>query len=232
MLMLDDVVLESDQEDVEAGLVGDDAVFARAPVLVLASASARRLALLRQVGIEPQHLHDCNLDETPLKSEHPRTLAKRLAREKATVAREAVQNIPGCERALVLAADTVVAVGRTILPKPETKEEARECLRLLSGRMHKVFTGVCLMSAGGQSHQRLVESRLRFARLGARVIDSYIEVGEWQGKAGGYAIQGFAGAFAVRLVGSYSNIVGLPLSETIDLLRGQNYPVFARWGQG
>jgi len=229
--MLDDMGSEVEMGGVEADLIKSDATVHPAPVLVLASASARRLALLRQIGIEPQHLHDCNLDETPLKSEHPRTLAKRLARQKAETAQAAVRGISGCERALILAADTVVAVGRTILPKPETQEEARECLRLLSGRMHKIFTGVCLISARGQSHQRLVESRLRFARLSERVIDSYIEAGEWQGKAGGYAIQGLAGAFAVRLVGSYSNIVGLPLSETVDLLRGQNYPVFARWGR-
>jgi len=201
------------------------------PPLVLASASVRRLALLNQIGIEPQHLHDCNLDETPKKGEYPRVLAKRLAREKAQAARRAVCQVAGLERALILSADTVVAVGRTILPKPETQEEARACLRLLSGRMHKVFTAVCLMSAHGQLHQRLVESRLRFARLGTKLIESYLATEEWKGKAGGYAIQGLAGAFAVRLVGSYSNVVGLPLAETIDLLRGQNYPVFANWVQ-
>jgi len=201
------------------------------PLLVLASASPRRLALLNQIGIEPNHFFACNLDEAPKRGEHPRYLAKRLAREKAQAAETALRKIPHLETALILTADTVVAVGRTSLPKPEVEEEARECLRLLSGRTHKVFTALCLVSARGRHHQTLVETRVRFARLERRLIETYLACEEWKGKAGGYAIQGLAGSFVVRLVGSYSNVVGLPLAETAQLLRAQNYPVTATWGR-
>jgi len=199
------------------------------PVLILASCSPRRLALLNQVGIEPNHFFSANIDETPKRGEHPRTLAQRLAREKARRAEEHLRKIPHFEEALILADDAVVAVGRTVLPAPETQEEARECLRLLSGRGHKVFTSVCLVSANGREHQRLCETRVRFSRLGRGLIETYLASEEWKGKAGGYAIQGLAGSFVIRLVGSYSNVVGLPLSETMELLRGQDYPVTARW---
>jgi len=201
----------------------------QAPALVLASASPRRLALLHQIGIEPQHMHASNIDETPKKGEHPRYLAKRLAREKAEHAEQAVRVIPALEKAVILAADTVVAVGRTILPKPEVENEARECLRLLSGRMHKVFTGICLINAKGRQQHRMVETRVRFAWLSRKTIDSYLACGEWQGKAGGYAIQGRAGAFVLRLVGSYSGVVGLDLAETMALLQAQHYPVHEGW---
>lgn len=199
--------------------------------LVLASASPRRLALLRQIGIEPRHLHASDIDETLKRGEHPRYLAKRLAREKAEHAEKAVRVVPYLEKALILAADTVVAVGRTILPKPEVEEEARECLRLLSGRTHKVFTSICLITAKGRQHHRMVESRVRFAWLSRNVIEAYLASGEWHGKAGGYAIQGRAGAFVVRLIGSYSGVVGLPLAETVELLHAQDYPVYADWSE-
>lgn len=200
-----------------------------APALVLASASPRRLALLRQIGVEPHHLHASNIDETPKRSEHPRYLAKRLAREKAEHAERAVRMIPDLEHAVILAADTVVAVGRTILPKPVTEDEARECLRLLSGRSHKVFTAICIVNAKGRLLHKMVETRLRFAWLSRQVIDTYLASREWRGKAGGYAIQGRAGAFVIRLVGSYSAVVGLDLAETFALLRAQDYPVCAGW---
>jgi len=198
-------------------------------VLVLASASPRRLALLNQMGIEPNHFFKARLDETPKRAEHPRYLAKRLSREKAQAAREALRKVEHLQDALILAADTVVAVGRTILPKPQTREEARECLLLLSGRSHKVFTAVCLISAQGRVRLRLVETRVRFVRLDRQMIDAYLACEEWQDKAGGYAIQGMAGSFVARLVGSYSNVVGLPLAETMQLLREQDYPVLAGW---
>lgn len=200
--------------------------------LVLASASPRRLALLRQIGVEPQHLHAASIDETPKRGEHPRYLARRLAREKAEHAEQAIRVIPGLEKAIILAADTVVAVGRTILPKPEVEDEARECLRLLSGRAHKVFTSIYLISAKGRHQHRLVESRVRFAWLSRKMIDVYLASEEWQGKAGGYAIQGRAGTFVVRLVGSYTGVVGLALAETADLLQAQNYPVYEGWSGG
>lgn len=197
--------------------------------LVLASASPRRLALLRQIGVYPDHLHPADIDETPKRLEHPRFLARRLAKEKAQRGAEIVHAMPEFEHALVLAADTVVAVGRRILPKPVDEDEARECLRLLSGRTHKVYTGVCLINGKGKRHHKLVETRVRFERLGREVIDAYLRSGEWQGKAGGYAIQGRAGCFALQIAGSYSAIVGLPLAETVELLTTQNYPVFERW---
>lgn len=197
--------------------------------LVLASASPRRLALLRQIGVYPDHLHPADIDETPKRLEHPRFLARRLAKEKAQRSAKIVHAMPGLEHALVLAADTVVAVGRRILPKPVDEDEARECLRLLSGRTHKVYTGVCLINAKGKSHHKLVESKVRFERLGRKVIDAYLFSGEWQGKAGGYAIQGRAGCFVLQISGSYSAIVGLPLAQTVELLTTQDYPVFERW---
>lgn len=197
--------------------------------LVLASASPRRLALLRQMGVYPDHLHPADIDETPKRLEHPRFLARRLAKEKARRGAEIVHAMPGLEHSLVLAADTVVAVGRRILPKPVDKDEARECLRLLSGRTHKVYTGVCLINAKGKSHHKLVESKVRFERLSRKVIDAYLFSGEWQGKAGGYAIQGRAGCFVLQISGSYSAIVGLPLAETVELLTAQDYPIFECW---
>jgi septum formation protein len=129
----------------------------------------------------------------------------------------------------VLAADTVVAVGRRILPKAEVLDEAAQCLRLLSGRAHRVYTGICLVTPKEAFRQRLVESRVRFKRLSAEDLDAYLASGEWRGKAGGYAIQGLAGSFVVKIVGSYTNVVGLPLYETLNLLGGEGYPIHAGW---
>ncbi|KAF1041629.1 Maf-like protein [Xylophilus sp.] len=200
--------------------------------LVLASDSPRRIELLGQAGIEPDHIQPADIDETPERAEHPRSLAHRLAREKAKAAQEQLKSDENFTSAFVLAADTVVAVGRRVLPKAEITEEARECLRLLSGRTHKVFTGVCLVLPNGNLRQTLVETRLRFERLSRKQIDAYLASGEWRGKAGGYAIQGLAGSFVVTLVGSYTNVVGLPLQETVSLLADGDYPVYANWESG
>jgi septum formation protein len=199
------------------------------PELILASASPRRLALLNQIGIDPEHLLPTHVDETPEAGELPRKLAIRLADLKANAAREKATAAGISGRALILAADTVVAVGRRILPKAETMEEASQCLRLLSGRNHRVYTGVTVLTPGGQARRRLVETRLRFKRLSAKEMESYLASAEWRDKAGGYAIQGIAGAFVVKLVGSYSAVVGLPLTETVALLAGEGYPVHFNW---
>jgi septum formation protein len=192
--------------------------------LALASGSPRRLALLQQIGLEPDALLPADLDETPGRNESPRKLAARLALEKARagahVAR-ARENLTPC---FVVAADTVVCVGRRILPKCETVEQAEDCLRLLSGRAHRVYTGVTVIDPQGRDRSRLVESRLRFKRLSSREIEAYLAAREWMGKAGGYAIQGIAGGFVVQIVGSYSAVVGLPLYETRALLDGLGFP--------
>jgi septum formation protein len=197
--------------------------------LILASASPRRLALLNQIGVDPEHLMPANVDETPEKGELPRRLATRLALAKAEAARDKAMAAGIGANALVLAADTVVAVGRRVLPKAETMEEASQCLRLLSGRNHRVYTGICLVSAKGNMRQRLVETRLRFKRLSNKEMEAYLASAEWRDKAGGYAIQGIAGSFVVKLVGSYSAVVGLPLNEVADLLAGEGYPVHFNW---
>ncbi len=199
------------------------------PRLVLASASARRLELLQQIGIAPDAMLPADVDETPKKNELPRTLAQRLAIDKAQAARKIAAAREELEGAFVLAADTVVAVGRRILPKCELLEEAGDCLRLLSGRQHRVFTGLVVVTPRGAERKRIVETRVRFKRLSGAEIESYLSSGEWKGKAGGYAIQGLAGAFVVKLVGSYSSVVGLPLYEAQALLSGDGYPVRATW---
>ncbi len=199
------------------------------PELILASASPRRLALLNQIGIEPEHLVPAHVDETPEKGELPRKLAQRLADLKAITAQHKARTAGFGADALVLAADTVVAVGRRILPKAETMEEASECLRLLSGRAHRVYTGITLLTPGGARRHRLVETRIRFKRLSAKDMEAYLASAEWRDKAGGYAIQGIAGAFVVKLVGSYSGVVGLPLHEVTQLLAGEGYPVHFNW---
>lgn len=179
------------------------------PLFILASASPRRRDLLAQIGYAPDRVTPADMDETPLPKEAPRALALRLARFKAMAAAE-----PG---AVSLGADTVVGVGRRILPKAETEQEARDCLALLSGRGHRVFTAVALAHEGGVK-VRLAEARVLVKRLEAREIDAYIASGEWLGKAGGYAIQGLAGRFVISVIGSYPAIVGLPLYETANLL--------------
>ena len=140
-----------------------------------------------------------------------------------------VQNDEDLKGAFILAADTVVAVGRRILPKAELLDEAAQCLRLLSGRNHRVYTGICLVTPREGFRQRLVETRVRFKRLSEQDIEAYLASGEWRGKAGGYAAQGIAGTFIVKLVGSYTNVVGLPLYETVALLDGEGYPVRFGW---
>ncbi|WDR02371.1 Maf family nucleotide pyrophosphatase [Devosia algicola] len=199
------------------------------PELILASASPRRLALLNQIGIDPEHLLPAHVDETAEKGELPRKLAARLADLKARTAQHKARQAGFGTNALVLAADTVVAVGRRILPKAETMEEASSCLNLLSGRAHRVFTGLTLITPSGQKRHRLVETRIRFKRLSTREMEAYLASAEWRDKAGGYAIQGIAGAFVVKMTGSYSAVVGLPLHETAALLAGDGYPVHFNW---
>ena len=199
--------------------------------LVLASGSPRRLALLAQAGVEPSRILPMEVDETPKRGEHPRQLAKRLAEEKARAARRSLEE-EGDAVALILGADTVVSVGRRILPKAEMLEEASEALGLMSGRSHRVYTGLTLITPKGRSRQRLVETRVRFKRLSETEIEGYLASGEWRGKAGGYAIQGLAGAFVQKLIGSYTSVVGLPLHETVNLLVGEGYQVHFNWLQG
>jgi septum formation protein len=199
------------------------------PKLVLASGSPRRLSLINQAGIEPDALQPADIDEVPLKGELPRACANRLARVKAEAALSAVRLDEELRGAYILAADTVVAVGRRILPKAELIDEAAQCLRLLSGRNHRVHTGICLVTPKGAFRQRLVETRVRFKRLSEQDIEAYLASGEWRGKAGGYAIQGLAGAFVVKIVGSYTNVVGLPLYETVNLLQGEGFPIHFGW---
>ncbi|MEO0036672.1 MAG: hypothetical protein RLZZ501_2695 [Pseudomonadota bacterium] len=183
--------------------------------LVLASASPRRIDLLRQIGLEPAAIDPADIDETPGRDELPPRLAERLAEAKA---RAVAARHPGC---FVLAADTVVACGRRALPKAEDAATARRCLDLLSGRRHRVLGGVCLIGPDGRVGRRLVTTTVTFKRLTAEETAAYLDSGEWHGKAGGYAIQGRAARFVRALSGSYSNVVGLPLYETASLLDGQ-----------
>jgi len=186
--------------------------------LVLASGSPRRLELLRQIGIEPDLVDPADVDETPLKNETPRILAGRLALAKAhaTASRHS--------DAVVLGADTVVGCGRRILPKATTEAETRACLKLLSGRRHRVHTGVAILS-GNKEFQRIVSTIVTFKKMTASEIDNYIQSGEWHGKAGGYAIQGKAAMYVRALSGSYSGVVGLPLFETAQLLNGVGFGI-------
>ena len=185
--------------------------------LVLASASPRRLDLLRQIGLEPDRTLPADLDETPLAKETPRRLALRLAEAKAAAVAALAPD------AHVLAADTVVAQGRRLLGKAEDEGQARAWLQLLSGRAHRVFTGVAVIAPSGRRALRLGEARVRFKRLTDREIDGYLASGEWRGKAGAYAIQGRAGGFVIEVQGSYSAVIGLPLYETRMLLQGLGF---------
>jgi len=196
---------------------------------VLASASPRRLQLLERVGLTPDLLNPSDVDELPHRRETPRALSIRLAREKAERALEMplVQELG--PNTFVLAADTVVGLGRRILPKAETVDQARDCLSLLSGRSHWVYSTVCLIAPGKKVSTRCVETKVRFKRLSREDVDSYVASNEWRGKAGGYAIQGRAEAFVRLLTGSHSAVVGLPLYETVHLLEGAGYPVFHSW---
>lgn len=190
------------------------------PPLILASASPRRVDLLRQIGVEPSCVRPADIDETPLPRELPRDLAARLARAKTERVRA------GEGGSFVLGADTVVACGRRALPKTETVEEAAKCIDLLSGRSHKVFGGVALATPDGRVLERLVMTAVTFKRLDRQERDRYLASNEWQGKAGGYAIQGLAAAFVKRINGSYANVVGLPLYEVTAMLQGAGWRVF------
>src|SRR5260221_5135542 len=195
------------------------------PKFVLASGSPRRLSLLNQAGIEPDALRPADVDETPRRGELPRACANRLARAKADAALKSVQLDDELRGSFILAADTVVAVGRRILPKANLVDEASQCLRLLSGRNHRVYTAICLVTPKETFRQRLIETRVRFKRLSEDAIQAYIGSGDSRGKAGGYAVQGIAGSFVVKMVGSYSNVVGLPLYESVTLLGGEGFPI-------
>ncbi len=184
------------------------------PGLLLASSSPRRLELLRQARVEPDRIVAPEIDETAQPRELPRAYASRMAQTKAdaVAAREAGW--------LVLAADTVVACGRRILPKCITAADAERSLALLSGRRHRVIGGVCVIAPDGRRATRIVETVVRFKRLTRDETRRYLDSGEWCGKAGGYAIQGLAGALIPWINGSYTNVVGLPLAETLAMLRG------------
>ncbi len=186
-------------------------------MFILASASPRRLELLAQVGIKTDAVIPADIDETPLKGELPRVLAERLAREKAAVIAEKHP------QDTVLAADTVVAVGRRLLEKPADEAEACRFLELLSGRRHKVIGGIALASPDGKLISRTVETVVQFKRLTEADICTYVASGEWEGKAGGYAVQGLAASYVKFISGSYSNIVGLSLYDTMQLLKGVGF---------
>jgi len=189
------------------------------PHFILASQSPRRLSLLEQIGIRPDTVSPADINEDPIEGELPRGHALRLAQEKA--AKVAGDN----PDTIILAADTVVGVGRRILPKAETLEQAKYCLNLISGRGHRVFTGVAIIKTNGEMLSRVAETRLTMKRLSSVELQSYLDSGEWEGKAGGYGIQGKAEAYISKIIGSYSNVVGLPLFETRNLLQGAGYPV-------
>ena len=189
------------------------------PILVLASASPRRLELLRQIGIAPDHVEPADIDETPHPGELPAGHVVRLAEAKARAV------WPRYPDAFILAADTVVACGRRILPKAEDEATARACLSLLSGRRHRVYGGLALLTPAGGLTIRRVVSQVGFKRLSEEELSGYLASGEWHGKAGGYAIQGQAAALIPWIAGSYSNVVGLPLHETAQLLAGRGYRV-------
>ncbi len=186
--------------------------------LVLASGSPRRRELLAQIGITPDLIEAAEIDETPLRQESPRKLAARLALAKAEAVAAHHAN------AFVLAADTVVAVGRRVLPKPNDDKSARRCLGLLSGRAHLVMGGIVVLAPDGRRACRVVTTRVRFKRLMPAEIDAYLASGEWRGKAGGYGIQGRAAAFVPAINGSYTNVVGLALAEARAMLVGLGFP--------
>lgn len=200
--------------------------------LILASGSPRRVDLLAQAGIEPDRLLPTNVDETPLRAEHPKSMARRLAKAKADKALKMYREDGGDEDAYILAADTVVSVGRQIMPKADLLDEAAQSLRMLSGRAHKVHTGLCLITPKGKSRLGVVETKVRFKRITRDEMEAYLASGDWRAKAGGYAIQGLAGTFVVKLVGSYSNVVGLPLYDTVKLLTDEGFKVHFNWLSG
>lgn len=199
------------------------------PKLVLASSSPRRLTLLAQVGVEPDALRPANIDETPRGGEMPRAFVARMAKSKAETARDQIANDRDIADAYVLAADTIVALGRRILIKPAYMEEAATSLNLLSGRAHKVLTAITLITPNDKVRTKIVDTRVRFKHLSRGEIEAYIASREWRGKAGGYAIQGLAGCFVKKINGSYTNVVGLPLTETVSVLLGEGFPIHFNW---
>lgn len=198
------------------------------PRLILASASPRRSELLAGIGIIPDAIDPADIDETPHRHERPRHYVERMARQKAETVLSRYSKNSEAGKVLILSADTVVAAGRRILGKPQDADEAAAFLTLLAGRRHRVLTGVAVAAAGsGKIRLKVVESQVRFSRLSSKDIQAYLASGEWQGKAGGYAIQGLAARFIAWMEGSYSGIVGLPLQETANLLAGEGYDLNA-----
>lgn len=191
------------------------------PRLILASGSPRRRELLAQIGLVPDAIDPADIDEAPHPNELPSPHARRLSREKAEIV--AARHVGS----VILAADTVVGLGRRILPKADDADSARRCLTLLQGRRHRVYTGVALVGADGRRWSRVVESQVIFRTLSRDEIDLYLSTADWKGKAGGYAIQGLASLFVRQLSGSYSNVVGLPLSEVAGLLRAAGIDALA-----
>lgn len=184
---------------------------------ILASASPRRVQLLEQIGLKAEKILPADIDETPLNKELPADLAKRLAKLKA---QEIAKNNPSH---FIIAADTVVACGRRILPKAETEKEAQECLSLLSGRTHHVYGGICIITDTNKIITRLCDTTVKFKRLNSEEITDYLTSKEWNGKAGGYAIQGIAASYIKHLSGSYSNVVGLSLFDVTQILKGNGF---------
>ena len=209
----------------------DPGLAAHKKTLVLASGSPRRLMLLSQVGITPDAVRPSSIDETPRKAEMPRALVARLARAKAEAACDQIANDRDIADGYVLAADTIVAVGRRVLMKPQYIEEAVASLQLLSGRAHRVLTGICLITPDDRLRTKIVDTRVRFKHLSRDEIEAYIASREWRGKAGGYAIQGLAGSFVQRIVGSYTNVVGLPLTEVTAMIVAEGFPVHYAWAR-
>lgn len=185
--------------------------------LILASASPRRRELLARLAVEPAAIQSADIDETPRAREIPRDYARRMAREKALAV--------AASDSFVLAGDTVVACGRRVLPKAEDENTARSCLNLLSGRRHRVLSAIALRAPGGALHERLSETIVRFKPLSHQEIEAYIAGGEWEGKAGGYAIQGSAEGLIAWISGSHSGVVGLPLFETRTLLQSAGFAI-------
>lgn len=207
----------TDALSVSGPLPGDASVATAGPRLVLASASPRRRELLSRLGLAPAAVVAADIDETPLKGEVPRDYARRVAREKALAVK--------ADGAHVLAGDTVVACGRRILPKAEDEATARQCLALLSGRRHRVLSAIALKAPDGTLRERLSETIVRFKALSTEEVEHYIAGGEWEGKAGGYAIQGSAEGLIAWIGGSHSGVVGLPLFETRALLKAAGFPI-------
>lgn len=186
-------------------------------LLILASASPRRLDLLRQIHMPPDEIYPADIDETPNKGEHPKNLALRLSQEKAAKIAESHKN------AYILAADSTVACGQRLLDKPSSEKDALNCLKTLSGRRHHVYGGITLITPDNQTISRLCDTTVQFKRLSHQEIENYLKSGEWQGVAGSYAIQGLAAAFVKFISGSYSNVVGLSLYDTMQILGGAGY---------